>query len=79
MIWGRNFCVGCSRDPCIKLLIELSLVDVGEFLKMLVFFVSQTHRLNRVVSNGRNKSRMRILVASNSVFFVMNAVRAYDD
>lgn len=54
-------------------------MDVGEILKILVFFVSQIHRLNRVVSNGRNKSRMRMFVAPNSVFFVMNAVAAYDD
>lgn len=58
MIWGQNFCVGRSRDPCIKLLIELSLMDIGGILKVLVLFVSQIHRLNYVVSNGRNKSRM---------------------
>lgn len=54
-------------------------MDVGGKSKNLVFIVSQTHRLNHVVSKGRNKSRMSILVAPNSVSFDMNAVAISND
>lgn len=55
----------------IKLLIELSLVDVGENLIILLFLFHKL-RLYHVVS----KPRRRILVAHS---FVMNAVSTSDD